>query len=49
MRRKDKQNTSNGAWLTVVPTEKNGSVLGKTKWVDSVRLRTTFNPNVGWD
>ena len=42
--RRDKRNTKNGAWLTVVPTEKNGTVLLANEWRDSVRLRYNFSP-----
>ena len=42
--RRDKRNTKNGAWLTVVPTEKNGTVLLPTEWRDSVKLRYNFSP-----
>ena len=41
---RDKRNTKNGAWLTVVPTEKNGTVLLANEWRDSVRLRYNFSP-----
>ena len=44
MRRRDKRNTTNGAWLTVVPTEKNGTVLTGTEWRDSVGLRYNLSP-----
>jgi hypothetical protein len=40
----DKPNTSNRAWLTVVPTARNGTVLLATEWRDSVRLWFNLPP-----
>jgi hypothetical protein len=43
LKRRDKRNCSNGAWLTVIPTTSNGTVLGRDEW-DSVRLRYNKAP-----
>ena len=44
MKSRDKRNCSNGAWLTVIPTTSNGTVLGQDEWRDSVRLRYNEAP-----
>jgi hypothetical protein len=44
MKRRDKRNCSNGAWLTVIPTTSNGTILGRDEWRDSVRLRYNEAP-----